>query len=84
MAKCGLVSRTTYIDEREAQTNLAQENGQKLAKFVRETELLQKQLEDLGHQVQSLLREIARCDDPTLVNADKPTSSLWSQKILTR
>ena len=34
---------------------------------VRENELLQKQLEDLGRQVQSLLREIARRDDPTLL-----------------
>lgn len=45
-------------------TTLAQENSQKLAKSVRENELLQKQL------FQSLLREVARRDDPTLVNED--------------
>jgi hypothetical protein len=38
-----------------------------LNQSVRENELLQKQLEDLGRQVQSLLREIARRDDPTLL-----------------
>lgn len=65
------VQLSNAISEREAQTHLAQENGQKLGKSVRENELLQKQLEDLGRQVQSLLREIARRDDPTLVNAEE-------------
>ena len=35
---------------------------------LRENGLLQKQLGDLGRQVQSLLREIARRDDPTLLD----------------
>ena len=49
------------------QGNIAQENTQKLNQSLRENELLQKQLEDLGRQVQSLLREVARRDDPTLL-----------------
>ncbi|KAK2465728.1 hypothetical protein APHAL10511_002272 [Amanita phalloides] len=56
------------ITERETQSNLAQDNTQKLNKSLRENGLLQKQLEDLGRQVQSLLREITRRDDPTLIN----------------
>ena len=55
------------IGEREMQGNIAQENTQKLNQSLRENELLQKQLEDLGRQVQSLLREVARRDDPTLL-----------------
>lgn len=35
-------------------------------KSTRENEFLQKQLADLGRQVQSLLREISRRDDPTI------------------
>nr|UPW42857.1 nucleoprotein MLP2 [Hypsizygus marmoreus] len=54
------------LSERDNQGNLATENGQKLAKSTRENELLQKQLEDLGRQVQGLLREISRRDDPTI------------------
>ena len=55
------------IGEREAQGTIAQENTQKLNQSLRENDLLQKQLEDLGRQVQSLLREVARRDDPTLL-----------------
>lgn len=54
------------LAERDMQGNLATENSQKLAKSTRENELLQKQLEDLGRQVQGLLREISRRDDPTI------------------
>ncbi|KIM43182.1 hypothetical protein M413DRAFT_9931 [Hebeloma cylindrosporum] len=54
------------IAERDSQTNLAQGQSQKLAKSIYENELLQKQLEDLGQQVQTLLREIERRDDPTI------------------
>lgn len=39
---------------------------QKLAKANREIDLLNKQLNDTGRQVQTLLREVARRDDPTL------------------
>ena len=52
--------------EGEASSNFAQEQTQKLAKLNNENTLLQKQLDDLGRQVQTLLREIARRDDPTI------------------
>lgn len=55
------------LSDRDAQSNLAQENAQKLAKSTRENDLLQQQLEDLGRQVQSLLREISRRDDPSIL-----------------
>ncbi|KAF9468626.1 hypothetical protein BDZ94DRAFT_685796 [Collybia nuda] len=54
------------LADRDHQSNLAQDNAQKLSKSIRENELLQKQLADLGRQVQSLLREISRRDDPTI------------------
>ncbi|KAG5646523.1 hypothetical protein DXG03_003290 [Asterophora parasitica] len=54
------------LSDRDAQSSIATENGQKLAKSTRENELLQKQLDDLGRQVQGLLREISRRDDPTI------------------
>lgn len=41
-----------------------------MAKSTRENDLLQKQLEDLGRQVQSLLREIGRREDPTIPSDD--------------
>lgn len=52
--------------ERDSQSSLAEETNQKLSKSVNENSLLQKQLDDLGRQVQHLLREIARRDDPTI------------------
>ncbi len=54
------------ISDRDSQASLALENSQKLTKFQRENNLLQQQLDDLGRQVQNLLREIGRRDDPTL------------------
>ena len=54
------------LAEGEASSNLAQEQTQKFAKLNNENTLLQKQLDDLGRQVQTLLREIARRDDPTI------------------
>ena len=54
------------LAEGEASSNFAQEQTQKLAKLNNENTLLQKQLDDLGRQVQTLLREIARRDDPTI------------------
>ncbi|TFK40767.1 hypothetical protein BDQ12DRAFT_679995 [Crucibulum laeve] len=54
------------LADRDAQANLAHESRQKLAKSTSENNLLQKQLEDLGRQVQALLRDIARRDDPTI------------------
>ncbi|KAJ3731245.1 hypothetical protein DFJ43DRAFT_435652 [Lentinula guzmanii] len=54
------------ISDRDAQYNHAQENAQKLVKSSRENDLLQQQLDDLGRQVRSLLKEIGRRDDPNL------------------
>src|SRR5260221_5478219 len=54
------------LAERDTQHNSTQELGQKLAKSTNENKLLQRQLEDLGLQVQNLLRQIARHDDPTI------------------
>ncbi|KAG6891509.1 hypothetical protein C0992_005042 [Termitomyces sp. T32_za158] len=54
------------ISDRDAQANLVSENVQKLQKSTRENDLLQKQLNDLGRQVQALLREVSRRDDPTI------------------
>ncbi|KAK0441608.1 hypothetical protein EV421DRAFT_2082889 [Armillaria borealis] len=54
------------LSDRDSQVILAQENAQKLGKSQRENTLLEKQRDDLGRQVQNLLREIGRRDDPTL------------------
>lgn len=54
------------IAERDAQARLARESSQKYDKSTAENKLLQQQLHDLGQQVQNLLREIARHDDPTI------------------
>lgn len=54
------------LSDREVQAKLAQDQTQKLNKLNFENGLLQKQLNDLGRQVQNLLREIARREDPTI------------------
>jgi nucleoprotein TPR len=54
------------LAERDTQQNTSQELSQKLTKSTNENTLLQRQLEDLGRQVQNLLRQIARRDDPTI------------------
>ncbi|KAG2010159.1 hypothetical protein CC2G_013002 [Coprinopsis cinerea AmutBmut pab1-1] len=54
------------LADREAQAKLAETQTQKLVKSTRENALLQQQLSDLGRQVQTLLKEIARRDDPTI------------------
>ncbi|KAJ6584124.1 hypothetical protein DFH09DRAFT_1434376 [Mycena vulgaris] len=54
------------LSDRDSQATLAQENSQKLARSTRENELLQQQLTDLGRQIQNLLREIGRRDDPSI------------------
>ncbi len=58
---------------------LAEENGQKLAKSEKESELLKKQLDDLGRQVQVLLKELGRRQDPSIpsdeeLEADEATA----------
>ncbi|KAF8718325.1 hypothetical protein AX14_011889 [Amanita brunnescens Koide BX004] len=64
-----LHSETPELAIQLAQGNVAQDNTQKLNQSLRENGLLQKQLGNLGRQVQSLLREIARRDDPTFLDA---------------
>ena len=54
------------LSERDANASTADENGQKLAKSIRENEILNKQLNDLGRQVQGLLKELGRRHDPTI------------------
>lgn len=60
--------------ERDTQHGNTQELSQRLAKSTNENKLLQRQLEDLGHQVQNLLRQTARRDDPTI-----PSDEEWEQ-----
>ncbi|KAK0464252.1 uncharacterized protein EV420DRAFT_1034622 [Desarmillaria tabescens] len=59
------------LSDRDTQVILAQENAQKLSKSQRENALLEKQCDDLGRQVQNLLREIGRRDDPTLPSEEE-------------
>ncbi|KAF9483517.1 hypothetical protein BDN70DRAFT_873831 [Pholiota conissans] len=54
------------LADRDAQATFAQEQGQKSVKSTNENNLLQKQLDDLGRQVRTLLRELTRRDDPTI------------------
>ncbi|XP_006462514.1 hypothetical protein AGABI2DRAFT_71914 [Agaricus bisporus var. bisporus H97] len=57
---------SAVITERDAQANVVRETTQKFTKVTTENKLLQQQLDDLGRQVQHLLRDIARRDDPTI------------------
>ncbi|KAG1780540.1 hypothetical protein EV702DRAFT_1078352 [Suillus placidus] len=57
---------STALAEREANSNAFQETSQKLKKSHSENELLQRQLDDLGRQVQTLLKELGRRTDPSL------------------
>ncbi|KAJ6508423.1 hypothetical protein C8R45DRAFT_1069158 [Mycena sanguinolenta] len=54
------------LSDRDSQATLAKETTQKLTRSTRENELLQQQLTDLGRQIQHLLREIGRRDDPSI------------------
>lgn len=54
------------LSERDSSVSAATDASQRLTKTNRENELLQKQLNDLGRQVQALLKEIARRQDPTI------------------
>ncbi len=67
------------LSERDSSASHATEISQRLAKTIRENESLQKQLNDLGRQVQTLLKEIARRQDPTIpsdeeLEADESTA----------
>jgi nucleoprotein TPR len=54
------------LTDRDANATLAQETSQKLKKTVRENELLESQLNDLGIQVRTLTKELARIQDPSI------------------
>jgi len=54
------------LAERDSSVSTATDVSQRLTKTNRENELLQKQLNDLGRQVQTLMKEIARRQDPTI------------------
>lgn len=67
------------LAERDSSVSTATDVSQRLAKTNRENGLLQKQLNDLGRQVQALLKEIARRQDPTIpsdeeLEADESTA----------
>jgi nucleoprotein TPR len=58
---------------------MATDVSQRLTKTNRENEFLQKQLNDMGRQVQTLLKEVARRQDPTIpsdeeLEADESTA----------
>ncbi|KAF7966386.1 hypothetical protein HWV62_38881 [Athelia sp. TMB] len=63
------------LADRDAYAHNSHETSQKLARSARENDLLQKQLNDLGRQVQHLLKEIGRRDDPT-IPTDEDLASL--------
>ncbi len=54
------------IAERDAQTTAAQQNAQKLKTSIHENEVLATQLTDLGRQIQSLLKDLGRLQDPSI------------------
>ena len=54
------------LTDRDSNATLTQETSQKLKKTVRENELLESQLNDLGLQVQTLTKELARIQDPSI------------------
>ncbi|KAI0260660.1 hypothetical protein BC834DRAFT_925773 [Gloeopeniophorella convolvens] len=66
------------LAERDASSSAASDASQRLTKTTRENELLQKQLNDLGRQIQALLKELGRQHDPSLpsdaaLDADEST-----------
>ena len=54
------------LTDRDTNATFAQEASQKLKKTVRENELLESQLNDLGLQVQTLTKELTRIQDPSI------------------
>ncbi|KAH9169938.1 hypothetical protein EDB89DRAFT_1980725 [Lactarius sanguifluus] len=76
------------LSERDYSASSATEVSQRLAKIIRENESLQKQLNDLGRQVQTLLKEIARRQDPTIpsdeeLEADESTPADNIDEVIT-
>ncbi|KAI0081625.1 hypothetical protein K474DRAFT_1635534 [Panus rudis PR-1116 ss-1] len=54
------------LSERDECKKTAEETSQKLTKSTRENDFLNKQLSDLGRQVQVLLKELGRIQDPLI------------------
>ncbi|KAH8990434.1 hypothetical protein EDB86DRAFT_3080419 [Lactarius hatsudake] len=76
------------LSERDSSASNATEVSQRLAKTIRENESLQKQLNDLGRQVQTLLKEITRRQDPTIpsdeeLEADESTPADNIDEVIT-
>ncbi|KAH9035766.1 hypothetical protein EDB85DRAFT_841962 [Lactarius pseudohatsudake] len=76
------------LSERDSSASNASEVSQRLSKTIRENESLQKQLNDLGRQVQTLLKEIARRQDPTIpsdeeLEADESTPADNIDEVIT-
>lgn len=57
---------SSALMDRDTNATLAQETSQRLKKTVRENELLESQLNDLGLQVRTLTKELARIQDPSI------------------
>ena len=67
------------LAERDSSASVATDVSQRLTKTNRENQMLQKQLNDMGRQVQTLLKEITRRQDPTIpsdeeLEADESTA----------
>jgi nucleoprotein TPR len=54
------------LAERDRQTAIAKESTQKLKHSVQENDLLQQQLDDLGRQIRTLLKELGRAQNPSI------------------
>lgn len=59
------------LAERDASAAAAADSSQKLAKSARENEFLTKQLDDLGRQIQTLLKELGRHQDPSILSDEE-------------
>ncbi|KAI9435095.1 hypothetical protein H4582DRAFT_2080017 [Lactarius indigo] len=83
-----LAQQRAEYEQRDSSASNATEVSQRLAKTIRENESLQKQLNDLGRQVQTLLKEIARRQDPTIpsdeeLEADESTPADNIDEVIT-
>lgn len=57
---------TSALADRDSNASLVQGTSQKLNKTIHENELLESQLTDLALQVQTLTKELARIQDPSI------------------
>ena len=76
---------SSALTDGDTNATLAQETSQKLKKTVRENELLESQLNDLGLQVRTLTKELVRIQDPSTpsdeeLEADPSTGPATSMK----